>query len=58
MMPPEDAYWAFITKGRSSIINPWPQWGWAQKGVSEVYFNPGDSLGLVFTENGKVNWPN
>lgn len=58
IMPPEDAYWAFITKGKSSIINPFPQWGWAQKGVSEVYFNPGDSIGLIFTEGGKLSWPN
>ena len=56
-MPPADAYWAFITKEKSGIVNPMPKWGWAQKGISEVYFNPGDSLGLIFTEKGKVRWP-
>lgn len=57
IMPPENAYWAFIVKRDLSPINLFPKWGWAQKGVSDVYFNPGDSLGLVFTENGKLRWP-
>lgn len=56
-MPPENAFWAFIYKNRVSATNLFPKWGWAQKGVSEVYFNPGDSLGLVFSENGNLKWP-
>jgi hypothetical protein len=45
VMPPEDAFWAFIIKNKMSATNLFPKWGWAQKGVSEVYLTPGDSLG-------------
>lgn len=54
-MPPENAYWAVIVKQRRGMMD---KWGWAQTGISEVYLNPGDSIGLVFTENGKMRWPN
>lgn len=57
VMPPENAYWAFIVKEKRSAVNMFPKWGWAQRGVSEVYFKPGDSLGLVFSENGDLSWP-
>ena len=57
VMPPEDAFWAFIVKNKMSATNLFPKWGWAQKGVSEVYFRPGDSLGLVFSEKGDLKWP-
>jgi len=57
IMPPENAFWAFIVKNKMSATNLFPKWGWAQKGVSDVYFTPGDSLGLVFTENGDLKWP-
>lgn len=56
-MPPENAYWAVIVKNKSSVIDPIKKWGWADKGVSELYLKSGDSVGLVFTENGKVKWP-
>ena len=60
-MPPEDAYWAVIVKRRSSsfeLFSSKNKWGWADKGISDVYLNPGDSIGLVYTEKGKVRWPN
>jgi hypothetical protein len=57
-MPPENAYWAVLVKKHATLIDPSPKWGWAQTGISEVYLYPGDSVGLVFTENGKVRWPN
>ena len=57
-MPPENAYWAVIIKRQKTIADPFPKWGWAQTGINDVYLNTGDSLGLVFTENGKVKWPN
>jgi hypothetical protein len=57
VMPPEDAFWAFIIKNKMSATNLFPKWGWAQKGVSEVYLTPGDSLGLVFSEKGDLKWP-
>lgn len=54
-MPPENAYWAVIVKNNESFNH---KWGWAQTGISDVYLNPGDSLGLVFIENEEMRWPN
>ena len=56
-MPPANAYWAVIIKKGDSFVNPNPQWGWAQTGISDVYLYPGDSLGLVFTSGDKIKWP-
>ena len=59
-MPPEDAYWAVIVKRHSRIPDPLSiqnKWNWADKGVSEVYLKAGDSIGLVYTEKGKIKWP-
>ena len=59
-MPPEKAYWAVIVKQKQVIplpANIGAPWGWAQTGINDVYLNPGDSIGLVFAENGKVNFP-
>lgn len=57
VMPPEDAYWAVIVKGKGLPMDPAKEWGWAKTGISEVYLEPGESLGLVFTENGEMKWP-
>lgn len=57
-MPPENAYWAVIVKKKSSLVNIFPAWGWAQTGINDVYLSVGDSLGLVFVEDGKIKWPN
>jgi len=57
VMPPENAFWAFIYKNKTSATNLFPKWGWAQEGVADVYFSPGDSFGLVFSENGNLRWP-
>ena len=57
-MPPENAYWALIVKNKRSIKDPMPKWGWSQTGISTLYLYPGDSVGLVFTVNNKVKWPN
>lgn len=56
-MPPENAYWAVITKQNISALSMQKHWNWAQTGISDVYLEPGDSLGLVFTENEKMKWP-
>ena len=56
-MPPEKAYWAIIVKQKSNGLMS-SKWGWAQTGINDVYLNPGESLGLVFTENGELKWPN
>ena len=57
-MPPESAYWAVLVKKSTSVLDPMPKWGWADKGVSSLYLNPGESIGLVFSKNGKFKWPN
>ena len=60
-MPSEKAYWAVLIKRHQVIPNPFDinrKWGWAQTGISEVYLDSGDSLGLVFANNGKVEFPN
>lgn len=59
-MPPAEAYWAVIVKERQMLPLPLgfgSAWGWAQKGVNELYLDPGDSIGLVFADNGKVVFP-
>lgn len=59
-MPPEDAYWAVLVKRRSVIPDPFSttsEWNWAETGISDVYLNTGDSLGLVFVKDGKIKWP-
>lgn len=56
-MPPADSYWAVIIKKKQVVPIPINEWGWAQKGINETYLNPGDSLGLVFSDNGKVRFP-
>ena len=59
-MPPAEAYWAVLVKEHEIIPIPFNltgEWGWAQTGVNEVYVNPGDSIGLVFADNGEVKFP-
>jgi hypothetical protein len=59
-MPPEKAYWAVYTREYEAFPIPFNtegEWGWAQTGIDEVLLNPGDSLGLVFIENGEVRYP-
>jgi hypothetical protein len=57
VMPPEKAYWAVLIKAAANIADPFPKWGWAKTAASDVYLYPGESIGLVFTEGGKVRWP-
>lgn len=56
-MPPANAYWAVLIKTKVNVADPFPKWGWAKTGISDVYLSPGDSLGLVFVTDGKVKWP-
>ena len=59
-MPPAEAYWAVYVKEYEVFPIPFNtagEWGWAQTGIDEVFLNPGDSLGLVFIENGEVRYP-
>jgi hypothetical protein len=59
-MPSEKAYWAVLVKRKQLIPNPFDingKWNWATTGINEVQLSPGDSLGLVFADNGKVSFP-
>jgi hypothetical protein len=59
-MPPAEAYWAVLVNEHEIIPIPFNltgEWGWAQTGIDEVYLNPGDSIGLVFADNGEVKFP-
>ena len=59
-MPPAEAYWAVLVKEHQVVPVPLGitgAWGWAQTGIDGVYLNPGDSLGLVFADNGEVRFP-
>jgi hypothetical protein len=56
-MPPAEAYWAIIIKKKNVIPFANNEWGWAQKGINETYLSEGDSLGLVFSTEGKLRWP-
>lgn len=59
-MPPEFAYWAVLVKRNQTIPNPIDvsgKWNWADTGIADVKLNPGDSIGLVFSDNEKVNFP-
>lgn len=50
-MPPEFAYWALLIK----TVNG--EWKWAPKGVAQLTLVPGESIGLVFSENGNTKFP-
>jgi hypothetical protein len=56
-MPPENAYWAIIIKEKQTLPFPRNVWGWGQLGVDQQYLNPGDSIGLVWANDGKVIFP-
>jgi len=56
VMPPEDAYWAVIVKEKK-LLPFFNEWGWAQTGINEIFLSEGDSLGLVFSTNGDLQWP-
>jgi hypothetical protein len=56
VMPPEDAYWAVIVKEKK-LLPLFNEWGWAQTGINEIFLSEGDSLGLVFSTNGDLQWP-
>ena len=59
-MPPESAYWAILVKEHEIVPMPFGisgKWGWAQTGANEITLNPGDSIGLVFADNGEVTFP-
>jgi len=56
-MPPANAYWAIIIKEKQVIPFPRKEWGWGQLAIDQQYLSPGDSIGLVWANNGKVVFP-
>jgi hypothetical protein len=59
-MPPAEAYWAVYVKEYEPFPIPFNtagEWGWAQVGINEVHLHNGESLALVFIENGEVRYP-
>jgi hypothetical protein len=50
-MPPEFGYWALLVKSHSG------KWDWAPTGIAQIHLIAGDSVALVFAENGNVNFP-
>jgi hypothetical protein len=59
-MPPAESYWAVFIKEYEPFPIPFNtagEWGWAQTGFNEVHLHNGESLGLVFIENGEVRYP-
>ena len=56
-MPPEKAYWAIIIKEKKLIPFPKSEWGWGQVAIDQQLLSPGDSIGLVWANNGKVVFP-
>jgi hypothetical protein len=60
VMPSENTYWAVLIKEHEIIPFPFDlkgEWGWAQVGINELHLHAGDSLGLVFSDNGEVKFP-
>jgi hypothetical protein len=57
IMPPAEAYWAIIIKEKQKVPFPINEWGWGQLAVDKQLLNPGDSLGLVFADNGEIKFP-
>lgn len=59
-MPSEKAYWAILIKEHELFPIPFNtagEWGWAQVGIVDLHLHPGDSIGLVFADNGEVKFP-
>lgn len=57
VMPAENAFWAVIIKENRLLPFPPTEWGWGQKAINETFVSPGDSIGLVFSTNGDLQWP-
>jgi hypothetical protein len=51
------SYWGVFEKHGSNNLNVASHWNMSQKGISYIQLNPGDSLGLVYLDKGKVRYP-
>ena len=50
-MPSADAYWAILVEKNG-------KWSMAQVGIKDILVRPGEGIGFVFTNKGKVKYPN
>ena len=57
VMPPANAYWAIIIKEKQLLPFPTKEWGWGQLAVDKQPLNAGDSIGIVWADNGEVVFP-
>jgi hypothetical protein len=53
-----ESYWGVFEKHGTNDLNVTSKWAMSQKGISYIYLSPGDSLGLVYLNKGKVRYPN
>jgi hypothetical protein len=51
------SYWGVFEKHGQNTLDVKSHWEMSQKGLSFIELNPGDSIGLVYLDNGKVRYP-
>lgn len=56
-MPSAKAYWAILIKEKQVLPLPTKEWGWGQLAIDQQYLTAGDSIGLVWADNGEVVFP-
>ena len=51
------SYWGVFEKHGSNDLNANSHWNMSQKGISFTELKPGDAIGLVYLDKGKVRYP-
>jgi hypothetical protein len=51
------SYWGVFEKHGSNNLNAKSHWNMSQKGISFTELKPGDAIGLVYLDKGKVRYP-
>ena len=51
------SYWGTFEKHGNNTLNVNSHWNMSAKGISFTELNPGDSIGLVYLDKGKVRYP-
>jgi len=51
------SYWGVFEKHGRNTLSTKSHWNMSQKGISYIELNPGDSIGLVYLDKGKVRYP-
>jgi hypothetical protein len=52
-----ESYWGVFEKHGSNNLNASSHWNMSAKGLSFIELKPGDSIGLVYLDKGKVRYP-